>query len=292
MSPPSARAELIAWARLARAPRVGAVTFGRLLVRYSTPIAAMEGLARFEPEAAAAAPSADDIEAELQVLEAMGAHLVARMEPHSPAQLASLAAPPPLLAMRSNLTMGQRPAIALVGSRDASAAGMQMAERLAGELGENGFVIVSGLARGIDTAAHQASLAHGTIAMLAGGLDKPYPPLNLDLHNAIVEIRPGRCRNQAWDKCARRGLSATQSDHCRVGAGGDCGRGGSARGCLDHGAGGARFWPRSDGGAGLAAGSTRAGAEWTDQGRRCACGNRRGRVGSDRGLEAAFCGNA
>src|SRR5262249_36775673 len=78
-----------------------------------------------------------------------------------------------------------RPVIAIVGAREASAAALVFAERLAGDLGDAGFTIVSGLARGIDAAAHRGALKHGTAAVLAGGLDQPYPPQNLKLHDAI-----------------------------------------------------------------------------------------------------------
>ncbi len=103
-----------------------------------------------------------------------------------PQRLAEIDDAPPLLAVRGNIAALTRPMIAIVGSRNASAAGLKFAERIAHELGEAGFVIASGLARGIDAAAHRASLATGTVAVLAGGHDHIYPEQHLDLLDAIL----------------------------------------------------------------------------------------------------------
>src|SRR5262245_49602057 len=93
---------------------------------------------------------------------------------------------PPLLAVRGNLQALCASTVAIVGARNASAAGMRFAERLARELGGSGFAVVSGLARGIDAAAHRGSLATGTIAVLAGGHDRIYPPEHGELADAIL----------------------------------------------------------------------------------------------------------
>jgi DNA processing protein len=178
------RPEKVAWARLARTPRIGPVTFHALIARYRTPSAALENLPGL---AALAPPSADRIEQELSGVEALGARLIAACEPDYPPLLAELDAPPPLIAIRGDAKLLSRPTVALVGAREGSAAGMMLAERIAADLGEAGFVVVSGLARGIDAAAHKGSLATGTAAVLAGGLDKPYPPQNTKLHEAICE---------------------------------------------------------------------------------------------------------
>lgn len=177
-----ARPEKIAWARLARTPRIGPVTFHQLLARHKNPAGALDalpGLARLAP------PSADLIEAELEAVEQLGARLVASCEPDYPPLLNELDAPPPLLALRGDAKLLARPTIALVGAREGSAAGLMLAERIAADLGAAGFVVVSGLARGIDAAAHKGALTTGTAAVLAGGLDHPYPPQNLKLHEAI-----------------------------------------------------------------------------------------------------------
>jgi len=176
------RPERLAWARLARTPRIGPLTFHRLIARFRTASAALEALPRvsnLEP------PPLARIEAELDGVEALGARLLASSEPDYPPLLAQLDAPPPLLAVRGDVSLMRKPTIAIVGSREASAGALLFAERLATDLGAAGFTIVSGLARGLDASAHKGSLATGTVAVLAGGIDHPYPPQNLKLHEAI-----------------------------------------------------------------------------------------------------------
>lgn len=177
--------ERLAWLRLARTPRVGSLTFARLIGRFGSAEAALEALPRLSG-GLSPAPLAQ-AEAELEALEALGARLLASCEPDYPALLAQLTPPPPCLAVRGRLELLDRPCVALVGARDASAAGLKMAEMLARGLGEAGVTVVSGLARGVDAACHRASLETGTAAVLAGGLARPYPPQNLPLHEAIVE---------------------------------------------------------------------------------------------------------
>ncbi|MGE3142908.1 MAG: DNA-processing protein DprA [Hyphomonadaceae bacterium] len=179
-----ARPERIAWARLARTPRIGAVTFHRLLALYGGAAAALEALVRIAPNLRPPAP--DAIAAELDALETLGARLLAACEPDYPPLLKTLDAPPPVIAARGDASLAARPTVAIVGAREASAAGLMLAERFAADLSAMGYVVVSGLARGVDAAAHRASLDGGAIAVLAGGLDKPYPPQNLALHDAIA----------------------------------------------------------------------------------------------------------
>ncbi|GAM99763.1 Rossmann fold nucleotide-binding protein Smf [alpha proteobacterium U9-1i] len=179
-----ARPEKIAWARLARTPRIGPVTFHQLISRFRSPNAALQNLPGL---AALAPPSADLVEAEMSAVEQLGARLIASCEPDYPPLLAELDAPPPIIAIRGDAKLLARPTVALVGAREGSAAGLMLAERIAADLGEAGYVVVSGLARGIDAAAHKGALATGTAAVLAGGLDKPYPPQNYKLHEAICE---------------------------------------------------------------------------------------------------------
>ncbi len=178
------RPERIAWARLARTQRVGALTFHRLLARFKTASAALDALPRISD---LAPPPVDRIERELDGVEKLNARLVASCEPDYPPLLAQLDAPPPLIAIRGDAAWLKKPTIALVGSREGSAAALMFTERLAAELGAAGFTVVSGLARGVDAAAHKGTLATGTVAVLAGGLDHPYPPQNLKLHEAICE---------------------------------------------------------------------------------------------------------
>jgi DNA processing protein len=184
-------AERLDWLRLIRTENVGPVTFYQLLHRFGSAGAALEalpslanrggrqaGLALF-PRAAA--------EREFAALDKAGATLLAWGEPDYPAALAAIDDAPPLLAVRGNSTLLSRPAIAVVGARNASANGRRLARELAGELGRHGYLVASGLARGIDAAAHLGALASGTVAVLAGGVDIVYPPENQELYEAIVE---------------------------------------------------------------------------------------------------------
>jgi DNA processing protein len=184
MSRTLSRPERIAWARLARTPRVGPLTFSQLIARFRTASAALEALPRVSK---LTPPPEERIATELESVEALGARLIASCEPDYPPLLAQLDAPPPLLAVRGDPKWLKRPTIAIVGSREGSGAALMFAERLAADLGEAGFTIVSGLARGVDAAAHKGALATGTAAVLAGGLDHPYPPQNLKLYDAISE---------------------------------------------------------------------------------------------------------
>src|SRR5256885_310446 len=114
-------------------------------------------------------------ERELSAARALGIELVALGEPDYPHRLQMIDGAPPLLAVRGKRAALALPTVALVGARNASAAGVKFAERLARDLGAAGFAVASGLARGIDAAAHRGSLATGTIAALAGGQDRIYP---------------------------------------------------------------------------------------------------------------------
>lgn len=178
------RPERIAWARLARTSRIGALSFHRLIARFRTPAAALEALPRMGD---LKAPPASAIEAELDALGQLGAQLIASCEPDYPPLLAALDAPPPILAARGDVRLLHRPCVGIVGAREGSAAALVFAERLAAALGEAGFTLVSGLARGVDGAVHRGSLQTGTAAVLAGGVDQPYPPQHLKLYDAICE---------------------------------------------------------------------------------------------------------
>ncbi|MFZ4602276.1 MAG: DNA-processing protein DprA [Caulobacterales bacterium] len=180
---PLAHVERVAWLRLARTPGLGPLTFARLIGRFGDARAALEALprlGRLTPLAAAVA------EAELDGCDRIGARLIAACEPAFPHLLAALDPPPPVVSIRGDLSVLDRPTVALVGARDASAAGLAMAGALARDIGAAGATIVSGLARGVDAEVHRASLATGTVAVLAGGVDQPYPPQNLALYDAIA----------------------------------------------------------------------------------------------------------
>ena len=129
----------------------------------------------------------EEAEREIAAAQRLGARFVALGEADYPAYLQTVEDAPPLLAVRGNAGVLRAPLIAMVGSRNASAAGVKMAERLARELGAAGFGVASGLARGIDAAAHRASLATGTVAVLAGGQDRVYPPEHASLVDALLE---------------------------------------------------------------------------------------------------------
>lgn len=177
------------WLRLSRTEGVGPRTFRALVNRYGGASAALAALPEITRERLGRTICAVDealIDAELATARRMGARFVALGEPDYPPALAEIADPPPVLALLGRAELAQEPAVAIVGSRNASASGLRMAERLAEALTREGYAIASGLARGIDAAAHRAALAGGTIAVLAGGLDKLYPPENGELFERIA----------------------------------------------------------------------------------------------------------
>lgn len=180
--------ERMDWLRLIRTDNIGPRTFVSLLRRFKTAAAALEALPALVRRGGGTATVCTIQEAEREIanLARIGARLIALGEPEYPSVLAAADAPPPLLTALGETECLQRPMIGIVGARNASAAGRTFAMRLAQELGEAGLIIVSGLARGIDTSAHQASLTTGTVAVLAGGLDHVYPAENGPLLRTIV----------------------------------------------------------------------------------------------------------
>jgi len=182
--------ERIDWLRLIRSENVGPRTFGTLLRYYGSARSALKALPGLASRGGAKHPARitprEEAERELAAMRSFGVRLVGLGEPEYPRALARIDDAPPLIAVHGNATLLDRPMVAIVGSRNASAAGAKMAGRLARDLGQAGFAIVSGLARGIDAAAHRASIASGTIAVLAGGLDRIYPPEHADLLESIL----------------------------------------------------------------------------------------------------------
>jgi DNA processing protein len=177
------------WLRLIRAENVGPRTFRALLNQYGGAAAALHalpGLARLGGRGTLRVPSREEAEAEIHAAAEIGVRFVALGEAEYPPRLRETDDAPPLLAVAGNGDLLTRPVVAVVGARNASMAGMRFAGALARGLGEAGFIVVSGLARGIDSAAHKGSLATGTVAVLAGGHDKPYPPEHADLLAEIV----------------------------------------------------------------------------------------------------------
>ncbi|MGE0281838.1 MAG: DNA-processing protein DprA [Rhizobiaceae bacterium] len=180
----------ISWLRLIRTPNVGPATFRDLINRFGSAEAALEMLPELMisggAQRIARIPSIIEAEAELETANKVGAALVAIGEADYPPMLRRMEQPPPILAVKGEPAVFKLPAVGIVGARNASLAGIKMARMLARDLGKGGYAVISGLARGIDAAAHIGALPTGTVAVLAGGLDRPYPPENLDLYDDIA----------------------------------------------------------------------------------------------------------
>ncbi len=178
------------WLMLIRSENVGPATFRDLVNHYGTAAAALEALPELAKRGGVAARiricSEADAKAELKAAKKIGARFVGMGEPDYPRMLRGLDHPPPLVCIRGEAEAGNKPAVGIVGSRNASISGQRLTARFARELGEAGHVVVSGLARGIDAAAHRAALQHGTIAVMAGGIDLPFPPEHAELADEIV----------------------------------------------------------------------------------------------------------
>ncbi len=175
--------------RLARTDGIGPVTFGRLIDRFQSAGRAIAELPRLidrQQLRPVSVAKADLAERELARHESLGARLIMIGEPDYPAALAAIADPPAAISVLGDAAMLARTALAVVGARNASGAGQRLAEMLARDLGQQGLVITSGLARGIDAAAHRGGLATGTVAVLAGGVDVVYPPEHRALYEAIA----------------------------------------------------------------------------------------------------------
>src|SRR5258708_18458846 len=189
-------AERIDRLRLIRSDNVGPRTFRSLSNHFGSAGTALERLPDLARRGGAARPTRicteADARAELAASKKIGISLLAPGEAGYPPRLATLDDAPPLLAVRGATEALMRPMIAIVGSRNASGAGLKFAGQLARDLGEAGFVIISGLARGIDQPAHRASVASGTGAVLPGGHDRIYPREHGDLLAAIIESQGHR----------------------------------------------------------------------------------------------------
>jgi DNA processing protein len=184
-------AERLDWLRLARTSGVGPVTFNALIERYDDPAAAIDALPRLAQRGGRARPlkpvSRIDAEREIERVDAIGARLICACEPDFPERLGELAPVPPVITVKGPLDPDTRPVCAMVGARNASGVGLRFAGDLARALGARGVVVASGLARGVDGAAHAGALETGTIAVTAGGLAQVYPPEHEALHRAIAE---------------------------------------------------------------------------------------------------------
>ena len=183
------RNERLDWLRLIRSENVGPITFRQLLARFGSVGAALDALPELARRGGRGRPiaicSRAVAEAELARLEAAGGYLIALCEPDYPLALAALEDAPPVLGCLGHAHLLRRPAVAIVGARNASANGRRLARQLAAELSEAGFLVASGLARGIDAAAHEGALETGTAAVVAGGVDVIYPEENTGLTEEI-----------------------------------------------------------------------------------------------------------
>ncbi|WP_135506291.1 DNA-processing protein DprA [Roseovarius aestuariivivens] len=186
--PPTTEDERVSWLRLLRSRRVGPATFHRLLTEHGSARAALDAL----PDIARAAgvesyTSCPEgvARAEMAAARAQGARMLCAGAKDYPAALGELPDAPPILWAVGDPGLLAQPGVAIVGARNASSLGLRMARALAKELGEAGYTVISGLARGIDTAAHTASLGHGTVAVMAGGVDVMYPAENTRLGEEI-----------------------------------------------------------------------------------------------------------
>lgn len=176
--------------RLIRSDNIGPVTYFQLLARFGSAAAAIDAIPELAARGGGRPPklaSRAAAEREVERVEELGARHLFVGQGLYPPLLAQLEAAPPALVVKGQLSLLEKPMIAIVGARNASAAACRFARQLAQGLGEAGVTIVSGLARGIDTAAHDGSLPTGTVAVIAGGIDIVYPPENEERQRAISE---------------------------------------------------------------------------------------------------------
>jgi DNA processing protein len=181
--------EKLAWLRLCRTPRVGPVTFYQLLSRFGSAEAALEALPSLGKRGKSGPPKPPpvaDVSREYEAIQDYGASIICQCEREYSEPLAASDSPPPILITLGDVNLMTKPALAIVGARDASAAGRKIAREMAADLGRAGQVIVSGLARGIDGEVHAASLKTGTVAVLGGGIDHIYPRQHERLYAEIA----------------------------------------------------------------------------------------------------------
>ncbi|WP_297321942.1 DNA-processing protein DprA [uncultured Bartonella sp.] len=179
------------WLQLIRSENVGAVTFINLIEHFGSAAQALSQITELSKRGGKGKPirlaSKDDAERELEIATNLGARFIGIGEPDYPPYLRAIETPPPLICVKGNCDIFFSPSVGIVGSRNASAQGKKLTTLFSKQLGEMGFTIVSGLARGIDTSAHYASLETGTVAVMAGGIDHIYPPENQLLYQKILD---------------------------------------------------------------------------------------------------------
>jgi DNA processing protein len=182
--------DLVDRLRLVRSPGIGPVTYRQLIARFGSASAALDAVPDLAARGGGRVPrlaSRADAEREMARVEALGARYLVLGQGLYPPALAELDDAPPILTVKGDVRLLDKPLIAIVGARNASAAACRFARQLAHDLGQQGAVVVSGLARGIDSAAHDGSLESGTIGVVAGGLDIFYPPENESRQKAMFE---------------------------------------------------------------------------------------------------------
>jgi len=183
------KAEKLARLRLIRTPNVGPMTFRLLIQRYGTAVAALSAIPELSKRGGRTLQPAslETARREWEANEAAGARLLFRDGEEYPRSLDRFDDAPAVISVKGNAHLLTRPIVAMVGARNASINALRHAEKLATELSDEGYVVASGLARGIDTAAHNGALTGGTIAVIAGGIDDYYPPENIELQEAIEQ---------------------------------------------------------------------------------------------------------
>jgi len=180
----------VARLRLIRTPTIGPVTYRQLLARFGDAARAIEALPDLAARGGGKAPRIADaasVEREIAQVEKLGARYLFIDDPDYPPLLAEIENAPAAMTLKGDTRLFARTSVAMVGARNASAAACRFARGLAVELGREGVVVVSGLARGLDTAAHQGSLATGTIGVIASGIDIAFPPENRALQDQVAE---------------------------------------------------------------------------------------------------------
>ena len=257
--------ERLDWLRLIRTENVGPVTFARLMERFDTPGQAIQALPELAKRGGRKAPlrvaSRAEAEREVAALTKFGARLIASCEPDYPQALAAIDDAPPLISVIGHPHLLRKRAVAMVGARNASINGKRFAEMLARDLGAAGYIVVSGLARGIDTSAHAGALASGTIAVVAGGLDVVYPEENRSLQERIAEQGVVVAECPIGTQPLARHFPTAEPDNLRSGAGSRGDRGDAQVRLADHRPRGGRPGARGLRGARIAARPALAGTQ-------------------------------
>lgn len=183
--------EKLDWLRLIRTQNIGPITFYKLIENFGSASEALHALPTLSKKGGRkkplTAPSQSDIEKEFDKLQKLGGNIICSFEDAYPLALGATDDAPPVLSYLGDINTVRPPCLAMVGARNASLNGRNFAKKLARELGQEGQIIVSGLARGIDTSAHEGSIETGTIAVVAGGIDVVYPRENQKLYEDIKQ---------------------------------------------------------------------------------------------------------